>query len=154
MWTPKTQMIRNFNPAKALITHNNIWNDLRSDFGPTWNLFFGKTLISYSRFWAETVFFHINFSRRIHWCSWEPVKTPHLKKFVNSENANCPENQPCKNDAKSLNSVWNGFRKLNLGHGDLDMAPNFDLDALVIVPDPKKPCFQSKNVENRSKPKI
>ena len=112
-------------------------------FGPTWFCFL-KILISYSRSRAETVFFHTIFSRRIHWCGWEPVKTPHLKKLMKSENANGPKNQPCKNGFKTCNLGWNGFRKFNLGHADLDMAPNFHPDPLVIVPDPKKRIFDTK----------
>ena len=40
--------------------------------------------------------------------------------------------------------VLNGFRKFNLGHGDLDMAPNFDPDPLVMAPDPKNYIFDPK----------
>ena len=113
---------------------------LRTDL----NIVFWNILISYSRSRAETVFFHTNFSRRILWCAWEPVQTPHLKKFVNSENAEGPKKQPCKNGGQTLNLVWNGFRKFNLGHGDLDPAPNFDPDALAMVPGPENLVFDPK----------
>ena len=115
---------------------------------------FWNILISDSRLRAETSFFHTNFSRRIFWCAWEPVKTPHLKKFVNSENAEGPNKSTLQKWRKTLNLVWNGFRKFNLGHGDLDPAPNFDPDALAMVPDPKKPCFwlkMTKKVEKTKK---
>ena len=62
-------------------------NGLRTDL----KIVFWKILISYSRSRAETVFFHTNFSRRILWCAWEPVSTPHLKTFVNSETAGGPK---------------------------------------------------------------
>ena len=67
---------------------------------------------------------------------------PTFEKFVNSENAEGPKNQPCKNGP-------NGFRKFNLGHGDLDMAPNFDADALVIVPDHKNIVFDPKMLKKK-----
>ena len=55
------------------------------------------------------------------------------------------KNRPCKKGLKTYNLktnlVRNGFRKFNLEHGDLDMAPNFNADPLVIVPDPKNLIF-------------
>ena len=67
---------------------------------------------------------------------WRNLWIPKTRKVL--------KNQPCKNCRKTLNLVWNGFRKFNLGHGDLDPAPNFDPDALVIVPDPKNLIFDPK----------
>ena len=40
-----------------------------------------------------------------------------------------------------------------MGHEDLDMAPNFDADALVIVADPKNLIFDTNISENESKQK-
>ena len=54
---------------------------------------------------AEIVFFHVSFSRRIHWCEWEPAKTLRLKKCVNSKNANDPKTWPHKHSANIDNTL-------------------------------------------------
>ena len=52
---------------------------------------FWNILISDSTLRAETSFFRTNFSRRIPWCVWEPLKTLLLKKLMNSQHANGPQ---------------------------------------------------------------
>ena len=64
---------------------------------------------------------------------WRNLWTPKTRKVLKNNLAKMIEN--------TLNLVWNGFRKFNLGHGDLDPAPNFDPDALAMVSDPPKHIF-------------
>ena len=54
-----------------------------------------------------------------------------------------------KNHKKCLE--W--LQKFDLGHGDLDMAPNLDPDALVMVPDPKNLVFDPKYQKMSKNPK-
>ena len=73
---------------------------------------FWNILISDSASWAETSFFRTNFSRRIPWCVWEPLKTLLFKKLMNSQNANGPQkNIACcyENDVRS-DQLENGLR--------------------------------------------
>ena len=58
---------------------------------------FWNILISDSTSRAETSFFRTNFSRRIPWCVWEPLKTLLLKKLMNSQNANGPQKKTLQN---------------------------------------------------------
>ena len=46
--------------------------------------------------------------------------------------------------AKKMSFGVQWLQKFNLGHGDLDMAPNFDRDPLEIATDPKNLVFDPK----------
>ena len=120
-------------------------------FGPTWKLFFG-------RFWSHiqdlglklcsSILTFQGASFGVHGSPYRPhiwrnLWTPKTRKVL--------KNQPCNNCRKAVSLVWIGFRKFNLGHGDLDPAPNFDPDALAMVPNPKNLVFDPKYRKCRKK---
>ena len=108
---------------------------------------FWNILISDSTLQAETSFFHTNFSRRIFWCAWEPVKTPHLKKFVNSENAEGPKKSTLQKWSKNSEFGLKWLQKIQFGAWRPGSGTKLWSGCIGDGLRPWKPSFWPQNIE-------